>query len=183
MNHLGGLGVSFDQDKTSDNDNILSSIRRVRGSVSASATVDWSQSGGVSPVKNQGQCGSCWAFSSTATLESYFMIKNSSTIDLSEEYVLECTGPISTCGGGSVSDAFSLLTNTGDIFVTQAPQLNPQDLTWPTASLEAELPTLPGSAVPTRTSRNPTATPQRISTTISATPRCRAWCPSPPCRC
>lgn len=55
--------------------------------VSSASTVDW-RSNGVSAVKDQGSCGSCWAFATTAAAESYFMIKTSTTLDLSEEYVL-----------------------------------------------------------------------------------------------
>lgn len=71
---------------------------------------------GVSPVKDQGSCGSCWAFATTATTESFFMISRSTTLDLSEEYVLECSDKstgLNNCVGGYLVDAFILMLITG----------------------------------------------------------------------
>ena len=52
---------------------------------------DWRSYGVVTPIKNQGSCGSCWAFSSTAEYESKIAILTNGTLyDLSEQYVLKC---------------------------------------------------------------------------------------------
>jgi len=75
--------------------------------------LDWRSNGKVSSVKNQGSCGCCWAFSATATVESYFLIHNITTFDLAEEYFLECTGSNSTCSGGYMSAALNLSIKTG----------------------------------------------------------------------
>lgn len=64
--------------------------------------IDWSSV--VSPVKDQGTCGSCWAFASIASVEANFKLKYNSTILLSEEEIIDCTtGPaygMLACNGG-----------------------------------------------------------------------------------
>jgi C1A family cysteine protease len=53
--------------------------------------VDWRTQGVVGPIKNQGSCGSCWAFSTIDTLESHYAIANNGTkVDLSEQNLVDC---------------------------------------------------------------------------------------------
>ncbi len=61
---------------------------------------DWRDSGGVSPVKNQSTCGSCWAFATLARLESLIMINEGWTPDLSEQQLLSCNTYGYDCSGG-----------------------------------------------------------------------------------
>ena len=83
-------------------------------------TLDWRSYNGknyVTPVKNQGSCGSCWAFSSTAALESKALISidqpgTNTRLNASEQIVLDCC-PTGDCGGGWISDAATYLQNTG----------------------------------------------------------------------
>jgi C1A family cysteine protease len=63
-------------------------------------TVDWTTSGCVSDVKDQGYCGSCWAFSATGALESAYCIAKGSLTLFSDEQVTSCDSVSSGCDGG-----------------------------------------------------------------------------------
>jgi cathepsin L len=53
----------------------------------------------MTPVKNQGQCGSCWAFASTETLESHAALQSGRLEEFSEQFILDCTPNPHSCGG------------------------------------------------------------------------------------
>ncbi len=74
--------------------------------VSLPASVNWVSKGAVTPIKNQGQCGSCWAFSTTGSLEGCHFIKTGSLISLSEEQLVECSSWNNGCNGGNFDWAF-----------------------------------------------------------------------------
>jgi len=82
----------------------------------APVTLDWRNTGGisyVSPVKNQGSCGSCWAFATTAGLESQVMISGGGIpIDLSEQILVSCSG-MGSCSGGTSAGASSYIRDVG----------------------------------------------------------------------
>jgi len=61
--------------------------------------IDWRNAGVVSPVKDQGECGSCWSFSAVETLESAIAIKYGPLWELSEQQMLDCTPNPDECGG------------------------------------------------------------------------------------
>jgi C1A family cysteine protease len=69
-------------------------------------SVDWRTKGAVTPIKDQGQCGSCWAFSSTGSMESAHFIKTGNTVILSEEQLVECSWLDMGCNGGNPMFAF-----------------------------------------------------------------------------
>lgn len=64
------------------------------------SSVNWEDSGMVTPAKSQGSCGSCWAFAAVGHLESQFLIDHGIPLDLSEQQVLSCNTHGGDCDGG-----------------------------------------------------------------------------------
>ncbi len=60
----------------------------------------WCDSGGCTPVKSQGSCGSCWAFGTVGPLECNVKLKDGMTVDLSEQWLVSCNRDGWSCGGG-----------------------------------------------------------------------------------
>ncbi|CAO2151973.1 unnamed protein product [Urochloa humidicola] len=83
--------------------------------------VDWRQRGAVTDVKNQGQCGCCWAFSAVAAVEGIHQISTGELVSLSEQQVLDCsTNGKNGCDGGFMDNAFQYMINNGGITTEDA---------------------------------------------------------------
>ena len=74
--------------------------------VAAPDSVNWTTAGAVTPVKDQGQCGSCWAFSSTGALEGAHFVATGELLSFSEQHLVDCTKTCMGCNGGWQARAF-----------------------------------------------------------------------------
>ncbi|CAL9119274.1 unnamed protein product [Musa textilis] len=83
--------------------------------VTAPSSIDWRDEGVVTPVKNQGTCGACWAFSAVASIEGIHKIMTGDLISLSEQQLLACNHDDDGCSGGLHSRAFSYVISNGGI--------------------------------------------------------------------
>lgn len=84
-------------------------------SCEAPSSLDWRKRGVVTGVKDQGSCGSCWAFSSTGAIEGINAIVTEDLISLSEQELVDCDTTSDGCDGGYMDYAFEWVINNGGI--------------------------------------------------------------------
>ena len=77
--------------------------------------IDWVTLGAVTDVKDQGQCGSCWSFSTTGALEGAYQIKYGKLVSFSEQEFVDCDKTDSGCEGGLMENAFQFAIKNGGI--------------------------------------------------------------------
>ncbi|KAH8247637.1 hypothetical protein KR038_007360, partial [Drosophila bunnanda] len=75
--------------------------------------IDWRQSGFVSPVRHQGKCNSCWAFSTAGVLEAHLAKKTGRRVSMSPKHLLDCVNKNRGCYGGWVSHAINYTRDNG----------------------------------------------------------------------
>lgn len=86
--------------------------------------VDWRELGAVTDVKDQGQCGSCWAFSAVGAMEGAWAVETGELVDLSEQQLVDCATGIKYgshgCSGGQMDGAFKYAISSGGLCIEEA---------------------------------------------------------------
>ncbi|XP_067006619.1 cathepsin L1 [Anabrus simplex] len=124
MNHFGDLRHNeFVRMVNGYNSTLGQQMRKLgtpyvsQPNVKAPASIDWRQTGAVSEVKNQGQCGSCWSFSATGAIEGQHYRATGQSVSLSEQNLIDCSTGYgnNACNGGVMQYAFQYVIDNHGI--------------------------------------------------------------------
>ena len=117
---------------------------------------DWRDQGAVSPVKDQGSCGSCWTFSTVGAVESHFLVKYGQFRNLSEQQLVDCAGDYDNngCNGGLPSHAFEYISDNGGLTTESLYPYKAVDQTCGVKSLQRSVGVVGGSVNITQNDEN-----------------------------
>ncbi|KAE8573687.1 Cat36 [Halyomorpha halys] len=121
MNHLGDMlpeeVTQLGFNRTGDMMQVPSFTYLPPANVEIAESVDWRKSGAVTPVKNQGSCGACWAFSTTGAIEGQLFRKTGKLVSLSEQQLMDCSTKYNNkgCKGGLMDNSFRYLKDVAGL--------------------------------------------------------------------
>lgn len=95
--------------------NITRAVYRRMENEQLPTEVNWITAGAVTPVKNQGACGSCWSFSTTGALEGAYFIANKKLVSFSEQELVACDPVDQGCRGGLMDNAYEWIEKNGGL--------------------------------------------------------------------
>lgn len=115
-NGTSTVGINFLADRTPAEKKKLNGYKGTKSfnniayldTTNLATEINWVTKGAVTPVKNQGQCGSCWSFSTTGAVEGAMFVKTGKLQSYSEQQLVDCSSSFGNmgCNGGLMDSAF-----------------------------------------------------------------------------